>query len=308
MILVCGGSANPVVNSLCRQLNDHGYSYRLLDLAIYPNDFRVHSTWNGTNPDGYIANASWKLNLEDLSAVFLRYPAMEERIRPEHLEPRIASVRAECDAALGVLLDSLPCPVVNRPRASFSTRSKPFQALHIRRCGLFTPRTLVTTDPDEARQFYEECGKQVIFKSISRVPSIVRMMDVEDLERLPLLRHGPTQFQEFVPGTNIRVHTVGDEWIATRIHSKAVDYRYSGPDRHSVEMEPTTLPSDVAAACLRVARQLRLVFSGIDLKETPRGDYYCFEVNSSPAFDYYEQRSGQLIGALLARFLHKGLR
>jgi glutathione synthase/RimK-type ligase-like ATP-grasp enzyme len=304
MILVCGGAADPVLGSLCTQLDNHGYAYRLVDPAVYPNDFRIDWTWRGADPDGYIAGSGWKLKLEDIKSVFLRYSPEDERIYRQPLESKIASaVRAEWDAGLVSLLDSLPCLVVNRPRSTLSTRSKLFQALHIRRCGLLTPRTLVTTDPDEARQFYEECRQQVIFKSISRMPSIVKMMDAEDLDRLPLLRHGPTQFQEFVSGNDIRVHTVGDDWIATRIHSTAVDYRYPGSGRQCVKMEPTILPSAVAKACLRLARKFRLVFTGIDLKETPGGDYYCFEVNSSPSFDYYELNREQRIASLLAGFL-----
>jgi glutathione synthase/RimK-type ligase-like ATP-grasp enzyme len=304
MILVCGGSGDPVLGSLCTQLDKHGYVYRLLDPAVYPNDFLIDWTWNGAYPDGYIASPGWKLKLEDIKSVFLRYSPEDERIHQQPPESKIASAaRAEWDAGLLALLDSLPCLVVNRPRATLSTRSKLFQALHIRRCGLLTPRTLVTTDPDEARLFYEECGQRVIFKSISRMPSIVKMMDDEDLDRLPLLRHGPTQFQEFIPGTNVRVHTVGDDWIATRIHSTAVDYRYPGTDRQSVKMEPTSLPSTVATECLGLAQKLRLVFTGIDLKEAPTGEYYCLEVNSSPSFDYYELNGEQRIGALLAGFL-----
>jgi len=55
-------------------------------------------------------------------------------------------------------------------------------------------------------------------------------MDVEHLARLHLLRHSPAQFQAFIPGDNVRVHTVGDQLFATRIHSEAVDYRYAGQD------------------------------------------------------------------------------
>ena len=259
MILVCGGSGDPVLGSLCTQLNNHGYAYRLLDPGVYPNDFRIDWTWRGAYPNGYIAGSGWELKLEDIKSVFVRYSPQDERIH-RHPESKMASaVRAERDAGLVALLDSLPCLVVNRPRATLSTRSKLFQTLHIRGCGLRTPRTLVTTDPDEARQFYEECGRQVIFKSISRMPSIVKMMDDEDLDRLPLLRHGPTQFQEFVPGTNVRVHTVGDDWIATRIESTAVDYRYPGGNPQSLEMDWTSLPSVVATASARLARKLNLL-------------------------------------------------
>ena len=129
----------------------------------------------------------------------------------------------------------------------------------------------------------------------------------EQFARLFLLRHGPAQFQPFIPGENVRVHTVGDQLFATRIHSEAVDYRYASQDGYTVEMEPTELPASVAAACLRLASQLDLLLTGIDLKVTPSGEYYCFEVNPAPGFLYHEQSSRQPISTALASLLYHGV-
>ena len=49
-----------------------------------------------------------------------------------------------------------------------------------------------------------------------------------------------------------------------------------------------------------------MLFTGIDLKETPDGEYYCFEVNPSPGFLFYEQGTGQPISKALADLLHQG--
>jgi glutathione synthase/RimK-type ligase-like ATP-grasp enzyme len=176
----------------------------------------------------------------------------------------------------------------------------------IRACGLRTPRTLVTTDPDSAREFANECEGHVIYKSLSGVRSIVRRLDDRALTRLSLLRHGPAQFQEYVPGDDVRVHTVGERVFATRVLSRSVDYRYAAHEGESVEMEATELPEEVEAACRRLAHRLDLVMSGIDLRETPDGEYYCFEVNPCPGFLYYEKYSRQPISLALAEVLHKG--
>jgi len=214
---------------------------------------------------------------------------------------------AEYDTGLMALLEDLPCAVVNRLGGGMSNHSKAYQALLVRQSGLLTPPTLVTNDPEAARRFYEQCQGDVIYKSLSGVRSIVRRMGAEQFARLPLLRHGPAQFQAFVPGENVRVHTVGDQAFATRVYSESVDYRYASREGRTVEMEPAVLPPSITAACLRLARRLDLLLTGIDLKETPEGDYYCFEVNPSPGFLYYEQGSGQPISAALANLLHHGL-
>ncbi|HYI95484.1 MAG TPA: hypothetical protein VEX68_18225, partial [Bryobacteraceae bacterium] len=158
-----------------------------------------------------------------------------------------------------------------------------------------------------AKRFYQECEGEVIYKSLSGVRSIVRRVRQEQFARLSLLRHGPAQFQAFIPGDNVRVHTVGDQLFATHIRSEAVDYRYASQDGHAVHMEPTELPASVAAACLGLARQLDLLLTGIDLKVTPNGEYYCFEVNPAPGFLYYEQNSRQPISTALADLLYGGM-
>jgi glutathione synthase/RimK-type ligase-like ATP-grasp enzyme len=307
MILVCGGLADPVTELVCARLRDSCYPYRLLDLATYPAGFRLNWHWQGDCPTGYITSDHWRLDLSEISVVYIRYLGPEDRIKPPNL-PRefVPAFSAECDLGLAALFESLPCPVVNRERGGISNHSKPYQALQIRHCGLRTPLTLLTSDPVAARQFYEECEGQVIYKSISGVRSIVRRMTAEHLARLPFLENGPAQFQAFIPGDDIRVHTVGDRWFATRIRSRAVDYRYAYEEGFFVEMQPTALPTTVASACLRVARQFGLLFAGIDLKETPDGNYYCFEVNPSPGFLVYEQCGGQPISQALAELLNRG--
>jgi glutathione synthase/RimK-type ligase-like ATP-grasp enzyme len=46
-----------------------------------------------------------------------------------------------------------------------------------------------------------------------------------------------------------------------------------------------------------------LAFAGIDLKITPAGEIFCFEVNPSPDFSFYEANTGQPIASALARYL-----
>ena len=309
MILVCGGLADSVTELVCARLNDCGYPYRLLDMGKYPGGFQVNWHWQDRGPEGYINTDDWRLDLADLSGVFVRYLGAEGRASPPNVAARnVPAMYAEYDSGLMALLEGLPCAVVNRVRGGMSNGSKVYQALLVRQCGLFTPPTLVTNDPEAARRFYDDCGGEVIYKSLSGIRSIVRRLEPEQLSRLPLLRNGPAQFQAFIPGVDVRVHTVGEQSFATRVRSDAVDYRYATREGRRVEMEPTTLPQEVADSCLELARRLDLLMTGIDLKETPEGKYYCFEVNPSPGFIYYERHSRQPISAALADLLHAGFR
>lgn len=310
MILVCGGLADRVTELVCARLDDCGYEYRLLDLGSYPTGFEIHCRWDdpATPVTGYLAGPDWRLELGEISGVYVRLLGLEGRRLPESVPaPATASVIHELDLGLLALFEDLPCPVVNRLRGSYSNNSKVLQALLVRRSGLLTPPTLVTNDPDEASRFLDELGEEgAIYKSLSGVRSIVRRLEPEQRARLPLLRHGPVQLQAYVPGDDVRVHVVGDDLHATRVRSKATDYRYARRQGHQVEMEPAELPEEVAEACRWLARELGLLLAGVDLRETPSGEYYCFEVNPSPGFLYYERGSGQPISSSLANLLHRG--
>jgi glutathione synthase/RimK-type ligase-like ATP-grasp enzyme len=306
MILVCGGLADSVTELVCARLEDCAYPYRLLDLGRYPVGYRIKWHWRGAEPVGYIAGPDWQIDLSELTGVYVRFLGPEGRLPPPDIASgAVTAMYSEYDTGLMVLLEDLPCAVVNRLGGGMSNNSKPYQALQIRQCGLATPPTLVTNDADAARQFFEDCRGEVIYKSLSGIRSIVRRLQPDQLSRLSLLRNGPAQFQAFIPGENVRVHTVGDDLFATRVHTEAVDYRYAGRDGHKVEMEPSILPPAIAESCMRIARELDLLLTGIDLKQTPEGDYFCFEVNPCPGFLYYEKFTGQPISTALACLLHQ---
>lgn len=304
MIVVCGGLADTVTELVCARLEARRLPYRFLDLGVYPDGFSVSWRWDGAAPAGWIAGASWRLPLEEIGGVFVRYPGREARVAPPDADAgTAAAVYAEHDFGISALLDILPCTVVNRIAEGMSNHSKPLQMLLIRATGLAVPETLVTSDPAAARRFIEQCAGDVVFKSLSGIRSMVQRVGPRQLGRLPLLRDAPAQFQRYVPGDNVRVHTVGDALFATLIHSDTVDYRYARRLGGTTEMEPTVIPDACAAACFAITRRLGLAMAGIDLKRTPAGEYYCFEVNPSPGFLYYEQHGGQPISDAVADLL-----
>lgn len=196
-----------------------------------------------------------------------------------------------------------PALVVNRPQAMAANGSKPYQLEQIRKLGFVVPETLVTTDPDAARDFWEQHG-DVIYKSVSGTRSIVSRLRPEHAERLANVTFCPTQFQRYIPGRDHRVHVVGDDVFASDMISEADDYRH--PGQHTVEMRACSLPQDVEDKCRLLAKAVQLPVAGIDLRRTPEGEWYCFEVNPSPAFTYYESRTSQPIGRAIAKLLAAG--
>lgn len=307
MILVCGGLADGVTELVCARLESMQYDYHLLNLGLYPEGYSIAWTWDKGVPSGTIDGPEWSVDLTAMSGVFVRHVGKEEHAPITSIPSELMDATlVECASGVAALMETLPCRVVNRMRSSTSNNSKPYQGLLVRQGGLRTPRTLITSDPTAARAFYDECAGQVIFKSLSGVRSIVRRMEPEDVQRLHLLRNGVAQFQEYIPGDNIRVHTVGDRLFATRIRSEAVDYRYAHLQGASTHMEPAELPASVAQACRQLTEVTNLLLAGIDLKETRQGEWYCFEINPAPGFSFVELRTGQPISAALAELLRNG--
>lgn len=205
--------------------------------------------------------------------------------------------------ALSAWVELTPALAVNRFSSMASNGSKPFQLELIRRQGFSVPETLVTTDPSEARAFYERHG-HVIYKSVSSVRSIVSRLKPERLESLAEVVHCPTQFQRYIPGRDHRVHVVGDEIFPCEIVCDATDYRYPGEE--DVDLRACRLPAEVEERCFKLAASMNLPVAGIDLRRSPEGEWFCLEVNPSPAFSYYQAHAGLRISEAIARLLAAG--
>jgi glutathione synthase/RimK-type ligase-like ATP-grasp enzyme len=303
MILLCGIPSETPLAMVAAELERVGAPYAFFNQrqAAYAS-----LTWEietGT-ARGVLDLGNQRVRLEEVIGVYTRL--MDDRMLPEiEAEPEGSAARCRCRAlhdALCRWCEISPARVVNRAQAQLSNGSKPYQAQLIAQHEFSVPETLITNDPDLVRCFFLTHGK-VIYKSMSGVRSIVRLLCEDDLTRLEAIRWCPVQFQAFVPGTDVRVHTIGDEAFATEVASDVVDYRYAHQSGGEAALRAVDLPDEVVGGCLRLAQDLNLAFAGIDLRITPEGRVFCFEVNPSPAFSYFERNTGQPIARAVARYL-----
>jgi RimK-like ATP-grasp domain len=307
MILICGHVREPVTELVCARLEAERLAYRVLSPDA-TSDPAMQSTLRAQWSDGelgkfHFAGPDWRLDADELTGVYFR-PVQAPNTSLAGLSAEAAQIiQAQRMAVLSAVLDVLPCPVVNPVLASMSNNSKPHQAMLIRASGFSVPATLVTNDPSAALAFAAEHDDDVIYKSVSGVRSIVRRFDARQAERLPLLRHGPAQFQQRIKGNDVRVHVVADQVFATRIETSSIDYRYAATDGQSIVMRPTELPGEIAQRCIELTKQLGLLLAGIDLMETAEGEYFCFEANPSPGFLFFERATEQPISTALAYLL-----
>lgn len=298
MILVMGEIEEPMIEDLLDELEERKADFR----HVSPEDF-PHNLSLSVGLGGVEGGLRWSdgefLPWSKVKAIYNRFGFERFESDLQYSAAEEAFVSSEFMNLVNSVLNSIPARVANRPLASSTNASKPFQTNLIQAVGFSIPETLVTSDAGDAEEFFELHEGEVIFKSISYVRSIVKQMTSDDLERLHTLRTCPIQLQQMVPGVDHRVHVIGEEVFAHRIQATENDYRYD----KEAEIVAHQLPEETEERCIHLARSLNMEIAGVDLRIAPDGEVYCFEVNPSPAFSWYEVRTGQPITAALADLL-----
>jgi glutathione synthase/RimK-type ligase-like ATP-grasp enzyme len=262
----------------------------------------------GSQVEGVMRIGERIADLESVTAVYFRSYGLDQLPVSRDLDRQSPEWfhATNVTETIAAWIELTPALVVNRLSAMASNGSKPYQSRIIQAHGFEIPDTLVTTDPEAVRDFWLHYGT-VIYKSVSGIRSIVSRLMAEHAQRFSLLRWCPTQFQQYIPGRDYRVHVVGDETFGVEIVSSADDYRYARSKGLEVNLRSWQVPADIHCRCQELARAIQLPVAGIDLRYHPAGKWFCFEVNPSPAFSYYENETGQPIAAAVARLLQAGL-
>lgn len=303
MIVLAGIPSESPLAMVARALDELGVDYRHFNQRRVA-ECAIDWTADARGVTGTLQLEGESFDLAEVEAVYLRL--MDDSCLPE-IEPLAVDdpVRLRARAfheAFTRWCEIAPARVVNRAEPQGSNGSKPYQAQLIARHGLLPPPTLVTTDPAAVRAFRAKHGR-IIYKSISAMRSIVRELENADLDRIGAIGWCPVQFQARLDGLNVRVHVVGNEVFPTAIESTHLDYRYAKRHGGSSELRPAKLPRAIADKCVALTADMGLAFSGIDLLHADDGRWYCFEVNPSPAFSYFQANTGQPIALALARHL-----
>ncbi len=258
-------------------------------------------------PQARLCGAGPELDLGDVDGIYLRLAEPDDtaRVRAASYDRHVAERAVVASTLLSEWCEVTGARVANPSSAMASNASKPYQLQLIAGAGFRVPPTLVTNDADAVLAFRAEHGR-LVFKSTSGIRSVVRELTPDRLARLDRLAALPTSFQSYLTGTDVRVHVVGDTALACAITTPAIDYRYATGADEPLEMVPYRLPDDVQRRCLALSRLLELPFCGIDLLCDDDGAWWCFEVNPSPGYSWFEQQADLPISRALVTWLATG--
>lgn len=286
MIVLHGLRTDTPLDDVRQVLAERGAPYLFVDQAACADAVVRHTD------DGLVlVVAGREVPVEEVRGVYLRPYDLGDAVDAAE---RVRLTRLALDLREWAETAPPSVRVVNRPSAGLSNHSKPRQSRVIDAVGFAVPETLLTTDPDAAAAFVAQHGRAIV-KSISGTRSIVRTLAPGD--DFTAVRWCPTQLQRFVPGTEYRVHVVGERLFTHRIRTEAVDYRYGG-----FSLEPADLPGAVAERCRALTGALGLELAGIDLRFGEDGRWYCWEVNTSPAYTCFDS-GDRVIATALAEHL-----
>lgn len=267
----------------------------------------------GGDPADLRLNAGERcLHLSNVTAAYYRRPQPPEFA--QHSGAAGEYLRAEWSSVLRSLWNALEGRWLNSPFAILRAEDKPRQLALATRAGFRIPQTVITNDPDVAREFtskYSSIAKplrqalldegdagKVIFTS--RIQSLDSVSNDE-------IQLAPAIFQQEIPKRrDVRVIVVDQQVFATAIESQQwseteVDWRRG--IRTDLEHHTIDLPAELKQACITVTAALGLRYSAIDLVEDKNGAFWFLEANPNGQWAWIEQRTGAPISAAIVEAL-----
>lgn len=187
--------------------------------------------------------------------------------------------------------------------------------------GLEIPPTLVTTDPAEARAFWQDHQGRIISKVLDRkyLPPgsdpgsddawrcFTEVVSPRALVHLSSIRYAPVVLQAYVPkAAELRVVLVGERVFAAEIrsqHNHHTRHDWRRFDPYHTPYVPHALPEPVIAACRALLARLGLSFGAFDLVWTPDGRYVFLEVNPTGEWQWVARAAGLPIAEAVADWL-----
>lgn len=315
ILIVTHSNDNHAPRAVASALAARGERTYRFDTDLFPTQVQLSLDEAG---GGRLSGPEGVLDLEEISAVWYRRGGVGAGI-PRQLEPQLRQPAVEESrrvvfgmlAALGVFqLDAIE--QVRR------AEHKPLQLKLARKLGLEVPRTLMTNDAAQVREFAASCPSGVVTKMMSSFAVygeqgqeqvvFTTPLGARELENLDGLDLCPMTFQEQVAkAVELRVTVVGDRVMAAAIDSQARPGARDDWRREGVALieawQPYTLPEPVRVRVLRMMDVLGLNYGAFDFIVTPEGRHVFLEVNPAGEFMWLLRYPGLPIAEALADVL-----
>jgi hypothetical protein len=313
VLITLTNSADATADYLCDLLSGKGASSLRINTDTASNAIRVKFARNVE-----IIHAGTAISPGDVSAVWLRRP--EPIVCGRGISPEQEHCSQEWAEALEGFLAQIPFRRwVNHPTANALASHKIDQLARAQRLGLMVPKTIVTQDVDELREFYQQCGGRIISKPLSS-GYIERIAPGKDsliytnrvlqkqLARRSLLGKCPTLFQEEIgKKTDVRVCFVDGDAYAVSLGAigddgcQRLDVRRN--NMLDVRYKKIELPAKIKQLTVKLVEFYRLRFAAVDFVIDTSGDWFFLEINPNGQWAWLDLDAGMSIAdALISAF------
>jgi len=194
---------------------------------------------------------------------------------------------------------------INPPFIANGVKVKFQQLLLANKMGIKTPKTIITNQPELAKEFFVSCDEEVLLKSIytanvtidglnQAIPSrkIGKDQFYPNYQNIALC---PTQLQEYIEKAfELRITIIGQKVFAVKIDSQVneetkIDWRlHTKLNPHSIY----ELPDHIEKFCIDFLNKQSLVYGAMDFIVTPQGEYYFLENNPFGQYLWLEIETG----------------
>lgn len=290
------------VDRVAEALLKRGIQPFRLDTDQFPMTVKLQAEFSNFESHYRVEYGDRSFNTEQVQAVWLRRIWKPEL--PQELAPKFqAACTRESMAVLDGFWDSLrkACWVDDLQRIN-AAENKLRQLRVAAEVGLVIPQTLITNDPKQAREFFQQVKGKMVAKLLRPLSysmagsaffmytSVVKEADLIDAETL---RYCPMVFQEQIPKQQeLRaVYVKGKFFVgaldASNYAAFTQDWRLAKQD--TCKWQADQLPDAIMRRLDEFMRQFELTFGAFDFIVTPDGEYVFLEVNSTGEWGMLER-------------------
>jgi glutathione synthase/RimK-type ligase-like ATP-grasp enzyme len=297
-----------------------GVDYIRIDIEDIPDLLRVrYSIKQGVRSIKFLLNER-EIDVANISAVYLRNFEIEAiRSRGDNLSKTFSS--EQWGDTYNILQAGLKCAWVNHPDATRAANDRLQQLSVAKSIGLNIPETIVTNDPDMARDFYQSHRAGIIIKALhhhavqvgNRVYAMyTHKMTKKDLSYLNDLVYAPCILQERLDKkSDIRITVVGKHIFAVEIDSqltnKGCEDLHRCPliqlPKRAIELNKTDQDK-----CIKLIDSFGLQYGAIDLVRDTNNRLIFLEINPTGDWLWIEQHTGLPITEAMTDLLENSIR
>jgi glutathione synthase/RimK-type ligase-like ATP-grasp enzyme len=319
MILVITNKNDAHVDYIIPNLKKRGANV----LRINTEDFPRKNSINIALADGYhnftLLTIFGNTDISSICSVWYRRPGKPEPSFAIANEEYIKFFYNETQEVLNALYLLVDCLWVNHPNDIRLSDNKIYQLVQAKKLGFNIPNTIVTTNPEIAKDFIASSKNSVIIKPLKYIilngysnqknktiyTSLVSSGEMDFLEEIKLC---PVLMQEnIIKDIELRVTVIGEKVFTAAIQSQKsditrIDWR-KGINKFVLEYSVYNLPENIEQLCISLVRSMNLKFGAIDIIKTHAGEYIFLEINPNGQWLWIELATGMPIGDSLVDLL-----